>query len=95
MASVRGSKDGGISLQGAKYDPTTRLLTYSAHVLPFNPARRPVMKPYMNGAPTQCHRCQQPFKVVDRHVEAWRGSDGHLYCGEHCEDLVEVKRRAN
>ena len=54
----------------------------------------------MNGAPARCQHCGQPFQVADKHVAAWRSSDGRYYCNEFCaegaeETYVPERRKAS
>lgn len=55
----------------------------------------------MNGGPTTCAGCGQPFPHCDGRIEAQVGIDQRLYCyGTTCEDdqlqaSVERKRSAN
>jgi hypothetical protein len=53
----------------------------------------------MNGGPSTCAGCGQPFPHKERRIEAQVGSDGNLYCyGTTCEsDVLEaasLRRRA-
>ena len=38
------------------------------------------MNTWVNGTPTTCAFCGQPFPIREGRVEAWRGVDGKLYC---------------
>ena len=39
--------------------------------------------------PMKCAHCQQPFRVRDSRVEAWRDGRGQLYCSELCIENAE------
>src|SRR5688500_9451936 len=39
---------------------------------------------FINGAPTCCAHCKQPFPVVTGRIEAWRSSMGGYFCNEFC-----------
>ena len=43
----------------------------------------------MNGAPTKCAFCAQPFPIHDKHMYCWRGSDDRYYCNEYCASSAE------
>jgi hypothetical protein len=43
----------------------------------------------MNGAPTNCAHCNQPFPMVNGHLQAWRSSTGGYFCNEFCAEDTE------
>jgi hypothetical protein len=43
----------------------------------------------MDAAQTRCQHCGQPFQIFDKHIAAWRASDGRLYCNEYCAETAE------
>ena len=43
----------------------------------------------MNGSPTRCSFCNEPFHHPDGHVEAWRSTSGQYFCSEFCADDAE------
>lgn len=97
MGSVRDLTGGKVSLSGAQFDPATRLLTYSARILPFDLNRRVAMNQlrsnYINGGqPTRCAGCQEPFRIVDNHIEAWR-QGAYFYCSEFCAEGHDEPQR--
>jgi hypothetical protein len=52
----------------------------------------------LNGSPTRCAFCNEPFRVRNGYVEFWRASNGDHFCSEFCADDAEEalfrKRRA-
>jgi hypothetical protein len=50
----------------------------------------------MNGGPSKCFGCGNPFPHRENRIEAQVGADGNLYCyGTTCEpDALEARARA-
>lgn len=75
-----------------------------AQLLPFNPNWRPPMSRWvMNGGPTTCAGCNNPFPYdqARTHIAAKVGRDGKLYCldtlceGDAFVAQAEQRRRAS
>ena len=43
----------------------------------------------MNGSPSRCMFCGEPFHPRDGYVEFWRTATGHHFCSEFCADDAE------
>lgn len=49
-----------------------------------------VPRAWMNGTPTCCQYCSNPFPFDDKKIYAYRSHDtGKLYCDATCQGLAE------
>jgi hypothetical protein len=44
---------------------------------------------YLNGSPTRCAFCNQPFHLRNGYFESWRAPSGEHFCSEFCADDAE------